>query len=242
MYTIVITERRIMNNPELTISNAISIGWQKTKANYALVMGSAVVAGVILGAFSILENIASFLAGPNKPDSTVVIFSLIGLLVLIARLGVQNLLQIGLTRIQLNVVDDKPVQFEQLFVAEGLFWRYLGASILVGLIVFGGLLLLIVPGIIWAIKYQFALPLVVDKKLDVITAIKTSGTMTKGHKGWLFGFAIVLGLLNIAGFLAFGVGLLFTIPITIMAQIYVYRQLESAKSTEINASQTKSTK
>lgn len=58
--------------------------------------------------------------------------------------------------------------------------------------------------------------------------------MTKGHKGWLFGFAIVLGLLNIAGFLAFGVGLLFTIPITIMAQIYVYRQLEDLpKSTRI---------
>ncbi len=216
-----------MNISELTISNTISVGWQKTKANYALVMGSALVAGVILGAFSILENIASFFSGPNKPDSTVLIFSLLGLLILIARLGVQNLLQIGLTRIQLNVVDDKPVQFEQLFMAEGVFWRYLGASILVGLIIFGGILLLIVPGIIWAIKYQFAMPLVIDKKLDAMTAIKTSGMMTKGHKGWLFGFGIVLGLLNIAGFLALGIGLLFTIPITIMAQIYVYRLLES---------------
>ena len=72
------------------------------------------------------------------------------------------------------------------------------------------------------------MPLVVDKKLDITESIRKSGEITQGHKGWLFGFAIVLGLVNIAGALLLLVGLLVTIPLTTMAYIYVYRQLSSS--------------
>lgn len=219
-------------NNQPTISTAISTGWQKTKSNYSVLILSMLVLAGISTAFSIIRNFPSFIAAIAKDSSgialaTFVLFALFSPLLFVAEMAVNNLTAIGFTRIQLNILDGKKAQVSDLFKTNGVFWQYLATSLLVFLIVFGGLLLLIVPGIIWFLKYQFAMPLVVDKKLDITESIRISGEITKGHKGWLFGFAIVMGLINIAGALALFVGLLLTIPITIMAYIYVYRQFSS---------------
>ncbi len=215
----------LMENSKPTISQAISEGWQLTKSNYPILLGSfAILIGISI-AFSIVDNITT-VSKNNNPSTTVMLsLALASLVAAILRIGIQNLTSIGFTQIQLNILDKKPTGIGLLFNSENVFWRYLGTSIVYGLIILGGLILLIVPGIIWALKYQFALPLVIDKKMTLSESISKSGQITKGYKGWLLGFALVLGLINIAGFLALGVGLLFTIPLTAMSQIWVYRKL-----------------
>lgn len=223
-------------NNQLTISNAVSTGWQKTKNNYSVLILSFLVLASISAAFSLVRSFPSFVATIAKDSSgialiTFILFAFLSPLLFVAELAINNLTGIGFIKIQLNILDNKKAQVSDLFKANGVYWQYLATSILVGLIVIGGLLLLIVPGIIWLLKYQFAMPLVVDKKLDITEAIRTSGEITKGHKGWLFGFAIVLGLINIAGALLLLVGLLVTIPLTAMAYMSVYRRLaENIKS------------
>jgi uncharacterized membrane protein len=95
------------------------------------------------------------------------------------------------------------------------------------LIILGGLLLLVVPGVIWAIKYQFAMTLVVDKKMGFNEALKTSGRITKGHKGWLFGLTILIGLMQLATIFTLFIGLIATVPLAYIIYIVVYRYLES---------------
>lgn len=219
-------------NNQLTIANAVSTGWQKTKKNYSVLILSLLVLAGISTAFSVFRSIPGIIASFTGDSSSgalvvIVIFALLSPLLFVAEVAINNLTSIGFTKIQLNIIDNKKAQVSDLFKTNGIYWQYFATSILVGLIVFGGLLLLIVPGIIWLLKYQFAPTLIIDKKLDVTEAIRTSGEITKGHKGWLFGFGIVLGLINIAGALLLIVGLLVTIPITVMAYIYVYRQLSS---------------
>ena len=211
----------------------MSQGWQYTKKNYSVLILSFLVLAAISTVFSIFRSIPGIVTSFTDDSSSValaifIIFALLGPLLFVAETALQNLTAIGFTKIQLNILDNKKTQVSDLFKTNGVFWQYLATSILVGLIVIGGLLLLIVPGIIWLLKYQFAMPLVVDKKLDITESIRKSGEITQGHKGWLFGFAIVLGLVNIAGALALLVGLLVTIPLTTMAYIYVYRQLSSS--------------
>ena len=50
--------------------------------------------------------------------------------------------------------------------------RYLGASILYGLMVAVGIIFLVIPGIYLAIKYQFYGILIVDKNLDIMASLK----------------------------------------------------------------------
>lgn len=214
-----------MNKTPITIKESISAGWQLTKSNYSILLASLAVLIAISIGLSIADNIITASSSNSPATSVIIALLLASLVVTVLRVGIQNLTSIGFTRIQLNILDKKPTNIGQIFNAENLFWRYLGTSIVYALIVIGGLILLIVPGVIWAVKYQFALPLVVDKKMKLSESLTKSGQITKGYKGWLFGLAIVLGLINIAGLLALGVGLLLTVPITVMSQIWVYRKL-----------------
>jgi uncharacterized membrane protein len=78
----------------------------------------------------------------------------------------------------------------------------------VSIIVCIGFVLIIIPGIIFACKLAFTPYLVVDRKMDVIEAVKTSWRMTNGHAWKVF----LIGLLGIpiaiAGLICFGVGVI----------------------------------
>ena len=107
-----------------------------------------------------------------------------------------------------------------------LFWKYLGASILMGIIVVVGLVLLVIPGLIAAFGFMFTKYLVVDRKLGPVEALKESWRITKGHKLHLLGFGFVAIVFNLIGAIAIGIGLLVTVPLTMLASAHIYRTLE----------------
>lgn len=78
------------------------------------------------------------------------------------------------------------------------FWAYIGQSILAGLGVILGLLLLIVPGLILAARWSLAAPLLIGEQKPAIEALKESWELTRGHTGTLIAAIIVLGLIAIA--------------------------------------------
>jgi uncharacterized membrane protein len=218
----------------LELGEVLKTGWDKAFSRFGLILGTIVVAQLLVGIPSATRAILSAATSNSQNAALVAVVTLLGLGLLVVQYWVQVLTGIGLIRIQLNTIDNKTAEFGQLFKAEGVFWQYLGGSILYGLIVIGGILLLIVPGIYWAIKYQFVLQLIVDKKLSPVEALKTSGTMTYGHKWWLLGFGIVLGLINIATIFTLFLGLIITIPVTVMAHMYVYRKLSVRGSSTVS--------
>jgi uncharacterized membrane protein len=88
-----------------------------------------------------------------------------------------------------------------------------------------GLILCILPGIYLAVGYVFALPLVVDKKMDFWTAMEVSRRVVHAQWWSVFALVIVLGLVALAGFLLCGIGELITIPVASAALMYVYEDL-----------------
>lgn len=89
-------------------------------------------------------------------------------------------------------------------------------------IVFIGFLALIIPGIYLSVAYYFAPYFIVFGKMGFWEAMETSRRMV--HREWfsIFGLILVLALLNILGVLAFGVGILFTLPITFCAMYVAF--------------------
>ena len=106
------------------------------------------------------------------------------------------------------------------------YWRYLIVSILMGLAFAGGLILLIIPGIIFGLMFWFGGYLVVDRSLSPMEAMKESAHMTSGHKWELFLLAVAsLGLMLI-GIICLLIGFLVAIPVVTLAFTHAYRQLE----------------
>jgi len=146
---------------------------------------------------------------------------------------IQLIMDIGFHKIFLLLHDGQDARVEDLFLHYKLFWKYLGTSILLALAIMVGLVLLIVPGVYWGLKYSFALLLVVDKEMSPLEAFRESAKITEGIKWKLLGLVVLIALINILGVIAFGVGLLVTIPLTAFAFVFVYRRLSHETAGEI---------
>jgi uncharacterized membrane protein len=203
-----------MIQKEFSIGEALEYGWNTMKTNFGFFIGIIIVSWIVTG-------IPTLIAVILQEDAPGVSF-----LFRLAGIVLSTIIQIGILRIALKFVDGQPPEFNDLFTSfKGYFWRYLGASILFGLIVLGGMFLLIVPGIIWAVKFQYFGYLIVDQNLGVMDSLKKSSDITNGVKWPLFGFAVLLVLINYGGAVLLFIGLLATIPITMMANVSVYRLL-----------------
>lgn len=137
-----------------------------------------------------------------------------------------SIIAMGIINISLKFVEGKTPKLKEIFYTKNLF-NFIIASILRTVIIIAGLIFFIVPGIIFSIKLQFSEYLIVDKNVDAIDSIKQSWEMTKGVKWNLFLLGILLGFINVLGILALLVGTLITVPLTLVANVYVYRKLYS---------------
>jgi uncharacterized membrane protein len=88
-----------------------------------------------------------------------------------------------------------------------------------------GFILLIVPGIIFALMFMFTTFIVIDREFGPIDSMKESRRLTYGHKRKLLGLSLLLVLINLLGLAALFVGLFVTVPISSLALTHAYRVL-----------------
>ncbi len=144
----------------------------------------------------------------------------------IAAFALSLVVSLGVKRITLDLVDGKPSEFADLFSQANLFWKFLWASIVYGVVVVIGFILLIIPGVYLSLKYGFFGYILVDRpELSAMDALKESARLTDGIKWNLLWFSLALLGINFLGILALGIGLLYTVPVSIMAYTALYRSL-----------------
>ena len=91
---------------------------------------------------------------------------------------------IALTRAMANANAGQPFDWKNVFsTSSSLIWPVLVASLLVGLIVLGGSLLLVIPGIIFAIWYNFTFYTVIFENAKGLGALRASKALVSGR--WL---------------------------------------------------------
>jgi uncharacterized membrane protein len=193
------------------IGDAISYGWSTMKKNFLLFFYIALT-------FLLVQVITHI----PRDDFITLILVVVGIVA-------SMILKLGVVRITLDIHDKKRTNYKQLFSQPNLFPDYLVGTILYALIVIGGLILLIVPGIIWGIKYSLYEYYIVDKKMTPFEALKRSGKATYGHKWMLFKLYLVFIGINILGALCLLVGLFATVPTTWNAMASVYKALDRRK-------------
>lgn len=85
-----------------------------------------------------------------------------------------------------------------------------------------GLILLLIPGIYLAVSYMFASLLLLDRGRDFWPALEDSRRAVTPHWFGFFAFFLLLLLINLAGLLALGVGLVVSFPVTYGALTAAY--------------------
>ncbi len=203
-----------MNGRRLDVGETIRYGWTTTKANLGLVILLTIVAGLASG-------VPSWVADPLERSAPA-----LALLLRLAAFVLSMLVGIGTLRISLLLHDGRPVEVRDLFRADwSLFWRYLLATFAYGLLMGIGFILLVVPGIVLAVRYVFYGYFVLERAARPGTALAQSAAATQGARWDLFILGLALLLLNVLGALLLLVGLLVTIPVSYLALARAYRTL-----------------
>jgi uncharacterized membrane protein len=203
--------------------SCVSFGWETFKKRPWFFVGASVVIALVYICASALTSAIDALLGGSAKAPT--------LLGSLADYGLSTLISMGVTAFYLAAHDSaETADLTQLWRPHP-FWKYVGASILVGLVIVAGFILLIVPGIILMLMLMFTTFIVIDRGLGPLDAMKESNNITHGHKWPLLGFLCILALINIAGAIALLVGLLVTIPVTSLAFTHAYRVLQPRAGT-----------
>jgi uncharacterized membrane protein len=94
----------------------------------------------------------------------------------------------------LKAVRGERIEVRDIFITfQRNYWNVIIANVVVSIIIGLGIVMLIVPGIIFACRLAFVPYLVVDREMDVMDALRVSWDMTRGY-GWQI---FLMGLLAI---------------------------------------------
>jgi hypothetical protein len=241
-----------MNQKHFSTQEALRFGWETMKNNFTFLAGLTLLVGFFsIGPdtyYKLLTGIPLTDPIPDRLEAFILPLSLLFF-------GIGIMLSIGKINIALKFVKHKKTGYSDLLERKQCYWKFLGASVLYGLIMLscflGGLITIMIVSIgfsiplqssqamvifpiaiiaigfmiMLALKYQFYSYLIVDKNLGAQESLKESAQMTQGIKWDLLLFGMTLGLVNVLGFLAFGIGLLVTLPTTLLANAFVYSHL-----------------
>jgi uncharacterized membrane protein len=150
----------------------------------------------------------------------------------VASFAVSTPLLMGNFIVSTKLLHGQPPEFRDFFTGFQYFLPLLLLSLVAGLFIGIGTLLLVIPGIYLLVAYMFASYLVVDRRLDFWPAMELSRHTV--HRRWFgyFAFVLLVILLNLAGAIALGVGLLVTIPLSFCAVTAAYADLFGFQSKE----------
>ncbi len=152
--------------------------------------------------------------------------------IFLLNLFVMMLYTFVITVFSLSYANKGSFHFDDLLHALTLkrFCYFVATFFLFGLAVIGGTILLIIPGILFAVMFGYSKYEILEKEISPIDALKASRKITKGYRWKIFGFMFVSGLLVILGVLCLFVGILFFLPLVMIADAIVYKKLSALEA------------
>ena len=164
---------------------------------------------------------------------------------------------IGFTNIGLKLVKGEHAEYRDLIPRSSLCIAYLLATLLAGLVTIVPIVVALIIGLVlitvlhtivvtvimvpvvavgtvfavyFGLRYSFVRFAILEEPNDITGSLRMSAKMTEGRKWWLLGFLILTVLFNILGAILLLVGLLVTIPVSLLAYAHVYRTLRAHHS------------
>lgn len=200
----------------LNVSDIFEKAWKLTKEHFTFLILYQLLLYAIAG---------MFMAGLFGAYKIILIYIALALLAAIAK--------IGLFRSCLLIADGITPGYEQFYSN----WRVLGwwvlAWILFEAVFLAGWSFFVIPGLFVLCRFGLFPFFIVDKGAGPIEAFKQAYEASSGYWLELLWLFLAVILLNLAGLLLFGIGLLVTFPVTCIAVALAYRQLTSDAQSEL---------
>lgn len=212
-------EEALSRGYNFSVDGLINEGWELVKGSKATIIGSLVIFLIAAFVFHMCIKTGLTISGFSieKTSSTRLINQLVALL--LAPLFAGQVLM-GMRR-----ATGKPISIHLLTSQFGRATPLIITSLLVSALTSLGTLLLIIPGIYLSIAYLLAIPLVVDRGLSPWQAMEASRKAISQHWFKVFGLFFTLGLMILVSAIPLGIGLIWTLPLTVVCMGILYRTI-----------------
>jgi uncharacterized membrane protein len=210
---------------EWSATDVMGQGWEKLKSDFGGILGPLFVVGLIQGIpngiFGAVANNFQADGEPGLASGVRFVSWLVGLVLSAFFTG-------GTMSLLLKAVRGQPYAFGDIFSGGKWFGGMLVMLFVIQVASGIGFMLCIIPGVIIALGLSFAVPIMVDRDLPAIDALKESWRMTDGHKGNLFVFGLLAFCVMLLGLAACCIGVLPAGAVVALAQVYIYERLRGA--------------
>ena len=207
----------------LDIGAAIGDGWRMFRRRAGTFVLLALLVVVVVAALSVAATmLADELESP-------IVGAVIGFGAWVGAL----LVGLGWLRVGLVVARGGTPSVGDLFNLRG-YTTYLWASVLVIAVVSVGTALFVIPGLIAATCFCFYGLVIVERgDIGVFESLDWSLAITRGNRWRVLGLITLLTAINVAGLALAGIGVLFTMGITVLAFARAYTVLSEASEQDL---------
>jgi uncharacterized membrane protein len=207
-------EEALARGYDFSISSLISESWAKVKGTKGIIIGGFLVFYVVMMLATFVLGAVFGIFGAMGDSFATIIIGEIAISVLASALAYPFMA--GINMLGIRRAADQPLSFNEIF-------SHFGRT--VPLLIYLGMLLLVIPGIYLAVAYMLAIPLVVERGLSPWQALETSRKALSQHWFKAFGLFLLLGLITLVSIIPLGIGLVWSIPLFVIAMGVLYRTI-----------------
>lgn len=168
-----------MKGPVALLRNSIDVFLQNPK----LFIGIYLVPGILTLIFTLFTDYQSELDLAMPLEATLMALLWIVLMVAGILMGIA----------MIHAVMNPAIGIKEAYhAAKPFFWRYVVLSLMIGFVILGGLILLVIPGIIFMVWFSFSYYVLIEEGISGVDAMKRSKSLVSGKWFAVFGRLLVV--------------------------------------------------
>jgi len=179
----------------ISFSETFSTTWKMFFDNFGpfLGMGALLFGLTFIG--NILLNVVSFASMAMEDEAASVVLGIFMFVLLLVMIAANMWLQGGMLRYSVELAKGMRPTFGRVFLPFDRFLGYFAVTLLLGLAMSVGFILLIIPGIILMLMFFCAPAVYLDGKAGILDSFSVSRNITRGNRLTILGLFLVNSLL-----------------------------------------------
>jgi uncharacterized membrane protein len=225
---------------DISTSEILTRAWGFLKTNPLVLIGICVLSW----ALGYLLRYLAYTVQNTTDKSTLSLYGITSIVLILLFL----ILHMGILRIVTDIIEGKQIKFDKLLSGIPLLWRFVLIGVIFALVILfialiglaAELLVIyynlaippvyvfmtaLIPITYFLLRYGFAPLVLIDQQITVWGSFKESARITQDNRLSILGLGLVLLVLNSFGAMLYDVGLLITLPLTLLSYVLVYKKL-----------------
>ncbi len=220
----------------ISVGEVFSRSWELYKENLGMCLAAPLLGNILTYVasiavylfFIVMFFVAAAIAGQNNQAVIIPTLILFYLAAIAGVIIVSLFFQLGMQQVLLQIAQGRNPGMSELFSGGRFLWRMVACSLLLGMAVMVGMLLLVIPGIILLLMFWPYSYVLIDRNLPGIKSFSEARNVTRGNLMSLTAIFLLIFVIYFVGtIITLGIGAIFALPFCMLVMSVAYTEMTS---------------